>query len=216
MQRKHIIIIAILACLLVVVVFSLFSRSSENLYYEGRHLAEWLGLAQSTSPQERSQAEQAIREIGPNALPFLEELVSNAYFDSSKVKVRKWIFRKEFPIHDIRRTVFVGYGALGGKARAAVPRLSKMLKDNEATVRSTAAGALGWIGPAANDAVSDLIDVLQHDSVGYVRRDAALALGQICADSNEESVIDVLEKALNDSDSIVKESAKRALEAVQK
>jgi len=214
LRKRLFITTGVLLCLIVLLMYLVFSRLSGSLVYGGRHLAEWLVMAQSSSQQERDRAEQAVREIGPNALPFLEELVRSAHFSSFKVKLGKWIFRREFPVHDIRRLVFSGYGALADIAKPSVPRLLEMLKDSEPTVRSTAMGALGWIGPAAKEAVPDLITELRDD-VGYVRRDAASALGRICAGSNDPLVIDALGESLNDRDSVVQEYAKRALESVQ-
>jgi HEAT repeat protein len=214
MRRKLLIVTAIAACLILVLMFVVFSRPAGSLVYEGRHLAEWLPLVQSPSQQERDQAEQAIREIGTNALSFLEELVRNAHFNSFKVKTDKWIFREEHPVHEIRRMVFSGYGALGDIAKPSVPHLLEMLKDSEPTVRSTAIGALGWIGPAAREAVPDLIAQLD-DNVGYIRRGAASALGRICAGSNDARVVQALTEALNDEDADVRKYAGRSLKSVR-
>ena len=205
----------VLLCLIVLLMYLVFSRASGGLFYEGRHLAEWLVMAQSPSQQERDQAEQAVRKIGSDALPFLEGLVQNAHLDSFKVKTRKWIFRREHPVHDIRLLVFIGYGELAEIAKPSVPRLLEMLKDSEPTVRSTAAGALGWIGPSADESVSDLIAVALNDNIGYVRRDAASALGRICAGSNDPRVVEALTEALNDEDADVRKYAERSLKSAR-
>ena len=143
MRKPPVIIISVLVCLLVISVFVAFSWPSASLGYEGRHLSEWLLLVQSSSQQEREHAEQAVREIGVNTLPFLEELVENAHFDSVKVKVSKWVHREEFPVHEIRRMVFNGYGSLGEIAKPSVPFLLEMLKDGEPTVTITGDPSVG-------------------------------------------------------------------------
>lgn len=209
------IVIILLICLASFFAFIVLSKPSGNPFYEGKHLSEWLLLFQSQSPPEKEQAMQAVREIGLDALPFLEELVQNADFDSFEVKTRKWIYRRKHPVHDIRLMVFNGYRILGPDAGPSVRPLSKMLKDSEATVRSTAAGALGWIGPGADEAVSDLIAVALDDDIGYVRRDAASALGQICAGSNDARVVEALTEALDDEDTSVREYAGRSLKSVR-
>ncbi len=182
--------------------------------HEGKHLSEWLLLVHSPSLDEREHAKQAVREIGTDALPFLEELVENAHDSSFTVKVGKWWHRQDSPVDEIRRKVFLGYKALGEIAKPSVPFLLEELKDNEPPVRSTAAGALGWIGPSANDAVPSLV-ALSHDNIGYVRRSAVIALGSICVGSNNNTVVGVLTLALNDEDSDVQKWARRALDKVE-
>jgi HEAT repeat protein len=214
MPKKLITTLTLCVCLLLTLLFLLFLGSSNSLMYEGKHLSEWLLLVGSPSLDEREQAKHAVREIGPNALPFLEELVENAHDSSFTVKVGKWWHRQDSPVEVIRRKVFLGYKALGEIAKPSVPFLLEKLKDNEPPVRSTAAGALAKIGPSANEGVPSLIALL-NDEWGYVRRDAASALGQICVNSNDAVVIDALNKALNDKDSNVQKVARRALESVQ-
>ena len=214
MKKTLVIILPVSVCLLLITAFLLFSGPSGALAYEGRHLSEWLLLVTSSSQQEGDHATRAVRQIGADALPFLEELVENAHFESFKVRVGKWFRRQEHPVHDIRRVVFGGYGTLGDVAEPSVPFLLEKLKHTEPTVRSTAAGALGWIGPSAGKAVPGLIALL-NDDIGYVRRDAASALGKINAGTNDEAVINALKQALNDKDRQAQEYAKRALESVR-
>jgi HEAT repeat protein len=214
MRKTLIVTLSACVCLLLIVAYVVFPGPSGSLWYEGKHLSKWLPLVQSRTQQEREHAEHAIREIGVNALPFLEELVENTRFDSFKVRVGRWWRRQDSPVDEIRRMVFLGYGTLGDIAKPSVPFLLEKVKDNEPTVRSTAAGALGWIGPSASEAVSSLIALL-NDDVGYVRRSAAIALGKICVGGNDAAVIDALNEALNDKDSDVQKYAERALESVQ-
>lgn len=70
---------------------------------------------------------------------------------------------------------------LGCKARRAVPSLLESLHDHRATVRKSAALALGEIG--SRDAVGPLRGAL-GDEDASVRRCAALALMNIGADSS--------------------------------
>jgi hypothetical protein len=216
LRKTLFIIIPILICIISFVVFAMFSDSSPSLYYEGKHLSKWLLLYQSpSSPHERDQAKQAIRQIGPNALPFMEKLVRDAHFDSFRVIKNKWIFRQDGPVHDIRRMVFNGYDALGDIAKPSVPFLLEMLKDSNPIIRSTAAGALGWIG-FSEKKVADGLIVALHDEIIYVRRDAALALGQLFAGTNNARIIDELKKLLKDKSTIVQDAAKRTIESLQK
>ncbi len=61
---------------------------------------------------------------------------------------------------------------------ARVAKLIEALKDQDTGVRSSAAYALGKIGPAAKDAVPALIEALKHQD-SRVRLGAASALGGI-------------------------------------
>jgi HEAT repeat protein len=66
----------------------------------------------------------------------------------------------------------------GAHAKEAVGALIPLLKDQESSVRLSAAGALGQIGPEASAAAPALKTTLK-DSDPYVRAQAATALGQI-------------------------------------
>ena len=71
-----------------------------------------------------------------------------------------------------------GLSLKGPEARPAVPRLTELLKSNEARVRQNAALALGKIGPDARHAVPALTEALK-DKEWNVRRQAAVSLGEI-------------------------------------
>ena len=61
---------------------------------------------------------------------------------------------------EVRQTAAGALGKIGPEAKAAVPDLSKALKDEDKYVRQTAVRALGDIGPEARDAVPALIEAL--------------------------------------------------------
>jgi HEAT repeat protein len=64
-------------------------------------------------------------------------------------------------------------------AKAAVPELTKALRDDDAPVRAAAAAALGETGPLAQTAVGALSQILQKDADNNARVQACLALGNI-------------------------------------
>src|SRR5262249_53670821 len=64
-------------------------------------------------------------------------------------------------------------------AKAAIPPLTKALRDSDTHVRIAAASALGETGPLAKQAVSDLSDILRKDPDDDARLQACLTLGNI-------------------------------------
>ncbi len=97
---------------------------------------------------------------------------------------------------------------LGPWAAPALPELIEALKVENGPDRSGVVEALGEIGPKAAQAIPELSKALQHDEEGYVRANAATALGKI----GDPQVIPLLIAALKDDDSYVRFSAIEALE----
>jgi hypothetical protein len=87
---------------------------------------------------------------------------------------------------------------LGTNGALAVPALINWANDSDFWVRDGVVSALGGIGKRPDLAVSVLINALEHDSNGMVRRDAAEALGSFANDS--EAVLPELVKTLKDPD----------------
>ena len=77
-----------------------------------------------------------------------------------------------------RRKAAVALGALGPRAKAAVPALAAALKDTDVSVRGAAALALGTMGSEARAAVPALAEVLKDDKDG-VRHAALVALSAV-------------------------------------
>ncbi|HWY85292.1 MAG TPA: HEAT repeat domain-containing protein, partial [Gemmataceae bacterium] len=71
---------------------------------------------------------------------------------------------------------------------AAVTLLKNSLKDKESVVKYRAAEALGRIGPAARDALPEVIGATDDPYTFETRQAAATALGQIALDKNGPSV----------------------------
>lgn len=83
--------------------------------------------------------------------------------------------------------------SLVGIGPAAVPALSKALKDSRPVVRALAGQTLGRMGAASKPALAALADTLK-DSHGAVRVEAALALWRI--DRNSAAALPILLRAL--------------------
>ena len=69
-------------------------------------------------------------------------------------------------------------GEIGPEAKAAVPALTELLKDNSTSMQEILAEALGKIGPNAKDVVPAITELLQ-DKAYAVRASAARALGRM-------------------------------------
>lgn len=229
--------IAILAASIVVllVVFGFLSWSrNKDLTYEGRHLVEWLAMLESSSPAQIASAEQAIREMGINALPLLEDQIGDTPRDSQMTMTRRMKYKlssmkrqpglpAELILDTIsfrnkylesRKKVLLAYKALGEKALPSVPFLVGQLKADEMVVRVTATGALGMIGLSAKEAAPGLI-LLLDDKYYQVRLNAAMSLGRIYAQSNDANIVEALDKLLDDENKEVREDTNSAIGAIR-
>lgn len=105
-----------------------------------------------------------------------------------------------------------GVSPLGNYREAAVPAITKVLKDRDAEVREHAAGALFAVGPPAQAAVPALIEALA-DRNARVRREAAWALFAIGPQA--KAAAPALREASRDADKEVRTAAAKALSKVQ-
>lgn len=110
----------------------------------------------------------ALARIGPAAEAAIPDLIKQLdKADRSRNNGQYWY-----------RTAF----ALGAIGPAALPELIKSLNNDRSHVRSAAAKAIGWIGPAAGEAITPLTGRL-GDGDADVRNQAAEALGRIGPDA---------------------------------
>ena len=109
-------------------------------------------------------------------------------------------------------------GCMGEPAHDAVPALTEALKDNSEWVRRNAADTLGNIGPSARSAVPALIEALGDNrpvsrwslSDAPLRENAMIALTKM--GKLPQSVIPVVEEALQDENQYIRSWAAIALE----
>ena len=100
--------------------------------------------------------------------------------ETQEQKIERLIKQLQDQNEGVRVNAARALGFIGEGAKAAVPTLMPLLKDQDKWVRFRAAGALGSIEEGAKDAVPALILLLQdQDDEGFVRSDAAEALGKI-------------------------------------
>jgi hypothetical protein len=97
------------------------------------------------------------------------------------------------------------FGNLGTNGASAVPALIHWANDPDYFVRDGVVSALGAIGKRPDIALPVILNALEHDSNGMVRRDAAEALGAFANDS--DAVLPELIKMLKDPNWEAREGA---------
>jgi hypothetical protein len=128
-----VVLLAVLAVLCAVV-----SRSVFEPEYHGRVLSEWLIEFDSSSREKRTEANEAVRQMGNRAVPFLiERLLQRTPLWKVKFTqllqrqsiIRFRLPRPELAIDQARRhaRVFAACDALGPAASGAVPALEEAL-----------------------------------------------------------------------------------------
>jgi HEAT repeat protein len=158
--------------------------------FRGKTVKEWVKALQGKDLTERVRALNALGEAGPEAKAAVPALIG--------------MFRdKTVPfLHPIVAVRLAGIGP------AAVPELSKALKDKLLLVRSGSALALSMLGPQASAAVPALAEALT-DKEMLVRTTAASALAQVGPAAKK--AVPALRKALKDDEVSVRVEAADAL-----
>jgi len=173
----------------------------------------------SDDPTERQDAASQLgnmRERAISVVPFLIAMLGDAGDGKLIIGVDtpdgvrfKWIVSTFSPTNPGKRD-FPGESArmaLVKIGKVAIEPLIKALKDEDLTVRFSAASALGDIKDKS--AVEPLITLFK-DKYAPVRFSAALALGKI----KDTRAIDSLTLLLNDEDPAVKQAAENALKDI--
>jgi hypothetical protein len=188
--------------------------------YEGKPLTVWLEGYDATKPNtpEWQKADEVVRKVGTRAIPTLLRLLRAN--DSALIpRLTTWAQKH----HLIRQTPHVldfnrnfqaenGFRALGADAEDAVPVLIQIYDEKiSAWSQSGAASALGYIGPAANQATSSLLSGATNAN-DLVRSTTVYALGAIHA--KPELILPTLIKALGDPAISVRMSASGAVAVI--
>jgi len=220
-------VIALLCLAVFVVAQMLFTlRRWREPSFQGTPLKTWLTHYAFSS--QSSEADEAIRQMGAQTLPFLVEMIkatdSRSKLALTQLAEQLDLFNIEFiPAEERHRRALAAFRALGPVARPAIPDLMNCLRADQ--TREAATSALGAIGAGS---VAPLAKAL-GDSSGGVRASAARALGE-CArpitragrsdgDAQEVAALDTavhaawpaLIRALKDPDESVRVAVARAL-----
>ena len=203
--------------------------------HQGRTVDEWLEDLVSHNGAARIKALAALKTLGPKAddavtrlfaalkdpqaagLPAEALLQLGRHTDLAIASILQGMTRDESA--DVRMTHFGSLMKCGERASPAAPALRDILRD---ALRGTAAypdvlenttRALGWIGPAASDAVYELVDALKHPDP-KVREAAAWSLGKM-GSGKARAAVPGLTEASRDSVAAVAKEAKKSLKLVQ-
>lgn len=140
----------------------------------------------------------ALEAVGPAAIkakPLLEEMLQS----------------------EDDRTNILACGIIRGIGPNAVELINSVmvcLDSENFHVQYWACRALGGIGPNATQAIDRLCELLK-DGVASVRRNAALALGEIAIGLDDPTVIQALEQATEDYSHLVRVAAQEALITIE-
>jgi HEAT repeat protein len=204
-RRRNGIALGILAAFLLVAVSPSLLHWREP-GYEGEKISYW--LRQIRIPGQERAARAALKHIGPDALPWILPML-RAKDSKFKIKLEEWADRQpliELQFKHANEEWFRGVQAiqiLGPQAKAAIPELSRMLKDPD--VATFVAQALAGIGP---EGLPPLVQALTNQNA-TIRSAALLGLSEL--GTNAEPVLSVIIAAVQDTNASVWHAA---LEAV--
>jgi N-acetylneuraminic acid mutarotase/HEAT repeat protein len=171
-----------------------FARSAEPTY-QGKPLSEWLLALQRNAPTEevseemqkqdqsdpdalekarerlRKRNEDALRQMGKNALPTLLEMLGATSDNFTNVvgKLQAREFRQgwwsdDSHVDDLRSLAIEGFEVLGTNAESAVPQLTKLFHNAETSFE--AARALTRVGPKGLSVLTNALNNPKDPSRG--------------------------------------------------
>lgn len=167
--------------------------------YHGKALSEWMG------EPDKAVRYNAIQQIGTNAIPTLLDILSikrgNVKRVLSKLQSKeiKGFTSKDADLEDLRNLAVDGFEALGTNAEPAIPRMTKLLNDDQ--LRFQAARALTKVGPKGFTVLTNAI--AQNEEM---RNNIIWAIAEE-GGSSREVVIQILITSLKDSNWTVRGNA---------
>lgn len=220
MKKRHRFVMG-LACGLLLAGILWPVLSPQEPVYKKRRLSEWVAtLGGSRFPNIEDEANEAIRTLGTNAIPWLmkwiqyEESRWHAKLRVASERVPSWLGRG-WVTGLMRRDVDRKNGAvmalvkLGPEAAQTIPELTKMVTDPAARGRADAAvNVLQGLGTPALSALS----LALTNGNAWVRAKAALSIREL--GTNGAAAVPLLIKMLEEPDGTVRASAIAALSAV--
>ncbi|HZR15723.1 MAG TPA: HEAT repeat domain-containing protein [Verrucomicrobiae bacterium] len=152
--------------------------------YQGKRLSAWLvqyctnhwsdgHWSAARRGELDTQAENAIRQIGTNAIPTCLRIIATR--DSPLFKVvpllpERWVapfYKSSLPEYQFQGAY--GLIALGADAKPAVPALIALLNDSHGEVRYAAVFALDELGSLAEEALPSMVKCLKPDEFHSIR-----------------------------------------------
>ena len=140
-MKRHWKIVAVLGmvCMCTVVAYLAWPREPG---YQGRKLSSWLRDFEAEQLEKRAIAADAVKHIGPRAVPFLVRLLEvpnparryNSRYERWKRACAEWLSghtKMKVAVgrpRDLRRIGLAGLDALGPEAKDALPTLEKLIR----------------------------------------------------------------------------------------
>jgi HEAT repeat protein len=179
-------------------------RRGQEPVYHGKPLRFWLqacslgSAANGTNGPTREQADEALRQLGPKAVPTLLQMLRA--HDSAWIRLvqkQQIIKISRSRPDDLNYMAGSAFAVLGTSASNAAPALIQIFDQKLSPMsRANAAEALGSIGPAAEKAIPSLLHELGNTNRDSTRTSCALALGMI--HRRAEVVVPILTRLLAD------------------
>jgi hypothetical protein len=148
--------------------------------YQGKPLSAWLeGYDSPKNQQAWQQTDEAIRQIGPKAIPTLLQMLRVSDSAPWKQKLLALAYKQHFiKIHHVKAwgqnwRAAMALGAMGSDAAGAVPELIQLYENpiSWPSQRYTLI-TLGKIGPAAKMAIPSLLHTVSTSTEEEVRGSA--------------------------------------------
>ena len=175
-------------CLAAVVVIQLLSGAQQ---FQGKSMEQWALQLVGRSAEGREEATKVIKGVGSNAVPELVRLLDKR---DSIFRKLMWNWWQKVPARmkgkssriqapnatEVRYAAAKALGLLGSAAGPAAPALGRAMRSKEASLRLSAALALGQIGEAG---LAELMSALADKDLN-IRYVAVHGLGEACSDTN--------------------------------
>jgi hypothetical protein len=216
MKMARLIALCLLAVLVALAIMTFASRPVDPVY-RGRRLSEWLTqLDYGRWPrQETIPADEAIRHMGTNVFPKVEQLL-RCRDSALKLRLIKLLHKQSLGRLSIatqrvyhHRAIAACY-ALGPVAKPLVPKVVEAFGRMQPNEQPEAEQWLGSLGPDADAAIPALVGILR-DKNNPVRAFAADALGSIST-QRWDDVLPVFTESLRDTDPHVRDVARYAFQ----
>jgi HEAT repeat protein len=171
-SNKQLIRFAVILTSAILSLIAVPSAPAKEPVYNGKPLSDWL----CCSPPD--EAQNAVRQMGTNAIPTSLDMLGMTEKTAKRVAaklgsktIQQEARREDFRIDDVQALAAEkGFGVLGTNAEPAIPRMLKLLENEETTSR--AAEALALVGPKGFGALTNYL------ATGKMRGSVIVALGQ--------------------------------------
>jgi HEAT repeats len=203
-HRPQYAILSLIGFVAAAVVLMVMLRPDEPVY-NGKPLSFWVDRVRK-SGADQAQARQAIRQVGPTAIPFILQQIRHQDPLDQKVYRAVWsklpgYVQRRLPKPlpeplDAGRFKHQVASILSSLGQPALPRLRTALRVGNSDVRFVTVLAIGSIGPKAEETIP-AVTKLVNDPDGTVRVQAIFAL--MTLGPNRKTAIPALIAALHDN-----------------